>query len=55
MPESDEERRAREEKDRIYAVQRDAALASVRGGRAARSFVEARGTPRDRPPGAPGA
>ena len=41
MPESDEERRAREEKDRIYAVQRDAALASVRGGRAARSFVEA--------------
>ena len=38
---TDEERRAREEKDRIYKAQRDAALASVRGGRAARSFVEA--------------
>ena len=36
-----DERRAREEKDRIYKAQRDAALASVRGGRAARSFVEA--------------
>ena len=41
MSTSDEERRAREEKDRIYKAQRDAALASVRGGRAARSFVEA--------------
>ena len=40
MP-TDEERRAREEKDRIYKAQRDAALASVRGGRASRSFVEA--------------
>ena len=36
---TDEERQAREEKDRIYKAQRDAALASVRGGRAARSFV----------------
>ena len=38
---TDEERRAREEKDRIYKAQRDAALASIRGGRVARSFVEA--------------